>query len=163
MHFPENRLPWEPASDGIKATLAAAAAIAAEAGNQKNPDNPAAIVISAENAVAASVITITSTAIIVVAEEKQDDNPDPAVASASVVAASATAIVVASTVSSSQIAHIIASKGVIYGLFYAGRHVNVSYLSGFFIKRKRYYIWIKDLHKFLYVVRIKVYCMILLP
>lgn len=89
-----------------KASLAAEA-IAAEAGNQENPDNPAAAVVSTEDAVSTSTaiaiaVAVTSAAMIIVAEEKQDDNPNPAVASTTTsVVAGAYTIVGASTVCSS--------------------------------------------------------------
>lgn len=124
-HAPENRLPREPALSGAQG-LAATVVVAADAGKQKNPDNPAA---AAAVASAAAKESVSAAAVAVAAEAgEQKDNPDDAAAVApeNIVVAGAGTIVGASTVSSGQIAHFFASEGFIYGLFYAGWHVNVS-------------------------------------
>lgn len=103
------------------------ATVAAEAGNQKNPDNPFTTAVAAEQAVSASAVIAasasasagTASAEAVAAAEKQKDNPNPAVASTAIVVlgACAPARVVATTVSSSQIAHCIASKGLLFMVY----------------------------------------------
>ena len=113
----------------IAASAAEEAAIAAEAGEQQDPDDPfaSAAVATEESAVAASAATVVVAASTVTATaEEQQDNPDPAPASIVVLGVCTSAGIIAATVCSSQITHFFCLQRFIYGLLYAGRHVNVS-------------------------------------
>lgn len=112
----------------IAASAAEEAAIAAEAGEQQDPDDPfASAAVAAKQAVAASAATVVVAASTVTATaEEQQDNPDPAPASIVVLGVCTSAGIIAATVCSSQITHFFCLQRFIYGLLYAGRHVNVS-------------------------------------
>ncbi len=100
-------------------------AVSAEAGNQENPDNPLTSAVAAEQIVSATTVVVATatasviSAAIATAEEEQQDNPNPASASTSVVVLGtyAPAGIITSTVSSSQITHCIASKGLLFMVY----------------------------------------------
>ena len=111
----------------IAASAAEEAAIAAEAGEQQDPDDPfASAAVAAKQAVAASAATVVAASAVTATAEEQQDNPDPAPASIVVLGVCTSAGIIAATVCSSQITHFFCLQRFIYGLLYAGRHVNVS-------------------------------------
>ena len=105
-------------------------AAAAEAGEQQDPDDPFTAVAAEHSAAASAVIAASAapTSVVAVAAEEKQDDPNPAAASAAIVlgAYAPAGIVRAATVRSSQVAHVFFLQGIIYALFYAQGHVNVS-------------------------------------
>ena len=111
--FCRRLFPQECRGEQNDRSLAASAAVAAaEAGDQENPDQPAAGAIAAEHAVAASAATVVIAATAVVAAEEaaavaaaaaqKEEDPDPAVAAApSVIVLCTSAGIIASAVCSS--------------------------------------------------------------
>lgn len=88
--------------------LVATAAISTEAGDQENPDQPTAGIISAKQTETAVAVTISvsvasAAAAVSVTEEEKQDNPNPAVAPATIISSvhSTLAGIIASAVSSS--------------------------------------------------------------